>query len=87
MCVSMCVFYFRAPQLQLNCRECPLEQLLKIVTYHVSMMLECNLKLVGRVFSLANASKSTHKSTHGTRLCGVAQGLHIAIVLSVCGLE
>ena len=26
-------------------------------------------------------SKSTRKSTHGTRLCGVAQGLHIAIYI------
>ena len=52
------------------------------------MMLECNLKLaVGRVFLLANASKSTRKSSHGTILCGVAQGLHIAIILGVCGLE
>ena len=41
------------------------------------MMLECNLKLVGRVPLFANASKSTRKSTHCTRLCGVAQGLHI----------
>ena len=51
------------------------------------MMLECNLKLVGRVLLFANVSKSTRKSTHSTRLCGVAQGLHIAIVLGVCGLE
>ena len=27
------------------------------------------------------SSKSTRKSTHGTRLCGVAQGLHIAIYI------
>ena len=39
-------------------------------------MLECNLKLIGRVLSFANASKSTCKSAHGTRLCGVLQGLH-----------
>ena len=36
-------------------------------------MSECNLKLVGRVLSFANASKSTRQSTHGTILCGVAQ--------------
>ena len=42
-------------------------------------MLECNLKLVGRVLLFANARKSTRKSTHGTRLCGVAQGLHIVL--------
>ena len=35
-----------------------LEQLLKIDIYHVNMMLECNLKLVGRVLSLANAAKA-----------------------------
>ena len=29
----------------------------------------------------ANAYKGTRKSTHGTRLCGVAQGIHFAIVL------
>ena len=50
-------------------------------------MLEYYLKLVGRVLLFVNASKSTRKSTHGTKLCGVAQGLHIAIVLGVCGLE
>ena len=33
------------------------------------------------------SSKSTRKSTHGTRLCGAAQGLHIAIVSGTCGLE
>ena len=27
------------------------------------------------------SSKSTRKSTHGTRLCGAAQGLHIAIYI------
>ena len=35
-----------------------------------------NLKLVSRVLLFANVSKSTRKSTHGTRLCGVAPGLH-----------
>ena len=50
-------------------------------------MLGCKLKLAGRVVLFACASKSTRKSTQGTRLCGVAQGLHIAIVLGVCGLE
>ena len=64
-----------------------LERLLKKEIYYVNMMLECNLKLVGRVFLFANASKGTRKSTHGIRLCGVAQGLHIAIVLGICGLE
>ena len=53
----------------------------------MTMMLECNLKLVGRVRLFPNASKSSRKSTHGTRLCGVAQGLHIAIILGVCGLQ
>ena len=45
------------------------------------------LKLVGRVLLFTNANKSTRKSTHGTRFCGVAQGLHIAIILGACGLE
>ena len=62
--------------------------MLKKEIYYVNMMLECNLKLVCGVLLFLNASKSTHKSTsksthkstHGTRLCGVAQGLHIAIV-------
>ena len=44
-------------------------------------MSECNLKLVDRVLLFANASKSTRISTHGTRFCGVAQGLHIAIYI------
>ena len=39
------------------------------------MMLECNLKLLVECFCLANASKITRKSTHGTRLCGVAQDI------------
>ena len=47
----------------------------------MTMMLECNLKLVGRVLLFANANKSTRKSIHGTRLCGAAQGLHIAIYI------
>ena len=55
------------------------------------MMLGCNRKLVSQVFLFANASQSTRKSAHGTRHCGVciyvAQGLHIAIVLGICGLE
>ena len=44
------------------------------------------LKLVGRVLLFVNVTKSTRKSTHGSRLYG-AQGLHIAFVLGVCGLE
>ena len=48
------------------------------------MILECNF---GQVLLLANVSKSTLKSTHGTRLCGRAQGLHIAIFLCACGLQ
>ena len=49
-------------------------------------MLECNLKLVGQVLLFANASKSTRKSLHGTRLCGVVQlrlTCDIAVVLGV----
>ena len=42
----------------------------------MSMMLKCNLKLVSPVFLFADASKSTHKSTHGTILCGVPQSLY-----------
>ena len=42
----------------------------------MTMMLECNLELVGRVILFASVSKSTRKSTHVTRLCGVAQDLH-----------
>ena len=38
--------------------------------------------LVSRMLLFANASKSTRKSTHGTRLCGVAQGLHIVIYIA-----
>ena len=52
------------------------------------MMMECNLKLVGRVFLFAFLpAKNTRKSTHGTTFCGVAECLHIAIILGVCGLE
>ena len=40
------------------------------------MMLECNLKLVISVLLLANVSKSTYKSVHGTKLCTVADGIH-----------
>ena len=36
---------------------------------------------------IKSTSKSTCKSTHGTILYGVAQGLPIAIVLAVCGME
>ena len=46
----------------------------------MTMMLECNLKVVHRVPLFTNVSTSTLKSTHDTRLCGVAQGLHIAII-------
>ena len=46
-------------------------------TYSVCSVLECNLKLFDRVLLFAN----------DTRLCGVAQSLHIAIVLGTCGLE
>ena len=49
--------------------------------------MECYLELVGRVLLFTNANKSTRKSTYGTRLSKVAQGLHIAIVLGACGLE
>ena len=54
---------------------------------HMKMMLEWNLKLFGRVLLFANASKSTLISTHGARLCVVAQGLYIAIIMCICGLE
>ena len=47
----------------------------------------CDLELFGRVLLFGNASKSTCESTHSTRCYGVAQDLHIAIVLGVCGLE
>ena len=50
-------------------------------------MLECNLKLVGRVPLFANATQRTINQRKGTILCAVAQGLYIAIVLGVCGLE
>ena len=46
-------------------------------------MLECNLKLVCRVLLFANTSKGTRQSKHGTRLCGAAQGLHIAIYMYI----
>ena len=64
-----------------------LEKLLKKEIQHMIIMLECNLKLLSRVLLFPNARKRTRKSTHDTRLGGVAQGLHIAIVLGVCGLE
>ena len=42
-----------------------------------SLSVEC--------FCLQTPAKA--QSLHGTTLCGVAQVLHIAIVLGVCGLE
>ena len=60
----------------------------------LSVMLECNLRLFGRVLLFANASKSTRcrKSMHGTRLRGVAlarlEGYpSSATVSGVCGLQ
>ena len=61
------------------------KKLLKKDIYHVSMMLECNLKFVGRVLLFANSNKSSRKSTHGTRLCGVAQGLYTVLSVIYAG--
>ena len=63
------------------------EKFVKQRIYHVYMILECNLMLVGRMFLFVNTRKSTHQSVHGTRLGGVAQDIHIALILSVCRLE
>ena len=41
----------------------------------MTIMLECNLELLVESFLLANASKSTHISSHETRISGVGQGL------------
>ena len=51
----------------------------------MNMMLECNLELVRRVLLFANASKSSRKSTHGTRLCRVAQGLYTVLSVIYAG--
>ena len=54
----------------------------------MSMMLECNLKLWWSAFVCkCHQIKRTRESSHSTRRCVVAQGLHIAIVLGICGLE
>ena len=63
------------------------DKLVKQRIYHVHMILECNLNLVGRLLLFVNTRKSTHQSVHGARLGGVAQDLHIVINLSVCRLE
>ena len=62
-------------------------KLRKATKTHMNIMFECNLKPFGRVLLFANASISTRKSVHGTRRCGVNQGLHIAIILGICVLE
>ena len=47
------------------------------------MMLGCNLKLVVRVLLFTITSKSTCKSMHSIRLCGLGQSRYIAIVLGI----
>ena len=63
------------------------EKFVKQRIYHVHMILECNLMLVGRLLSFVNIRKSTHQSVQGTRLGGLAQDIHIVIILSVSRLE
>ena len=58
---------------------CSLEKLLKQIILQMSMMLDHNLKLVSRVLLFENASKSTHKPTHGTG----SQSLQITIIWTV----
>ena len=64
-----------------------LEKLLKQVIKHVNMMLECNLKASVECLCLQMPTKALVHTAQDSRLCRVAQGLHIAIVLGVCRLE
>ena len=56
------------------------------------MMLECNLELFSLSVLLANTTKSTHVSSHETRICGIAQGLQathpvLYTILGACELD
>ena len=63
-----------------------LEKLLNISNYACEHDVGIIIYIFLRVLLFANTSKSTRKSVHGTRLCGVAQRQHITIILGICGL-
>ena len=49
----------------------------KLQKKHVSMMLECNLKLLVKCFCLQTPAKTLSHIMHGTILYEVTQGLHM----------
>ena len=72
--------------------ECNIKLVIRVLLFVIASKSTHNLHaaqdfveqlMIKAYILLYISSKSTRKSTHGTRLCGAAQGLHIAIYMNI----